>query len=105
MRFQYKSRGHVHIELLFARRAHGDGEPFDGKGQILAHAFFPRFGGDVHFDEEELWSPNKRIEDDEDEPDICADATIDAITIIGNGSAYAFKGIIQLNLRHFHAFS
>lgn len=28
-------------------------------GNILAHAFFPRYGGDVHFDEDELWSANK----------------------------------------------
>lgn len=31
-------------------------------------------------------------EDEDDVPDICADATLDAMTVIGNGSAYAFKG-------------
>lgn len=28
-------------------------------GQILAHAFFPRFGGEIHFDDDEWWSPVK----------------------------------------------
>ena len=45
----------VNIEVKFAKRDHADGEPFDGKGQILAHAFFPRYGGDVHFDDDEPW--------------------------------------------------
>lgn len=59
MKFVYKPRGRTDIEILFAKGAHGDGEPFDGQGRILAHAFFPRYGGDVHFDASEHWSPNK----------------------------------------------
>ncbi|XP_034189072.2 matrix metalloproteinase-2 [Osmia lignaria lignaria] len=55
--FQEVNSDRADILVYFHRRYHGDGYPFDGRGQILAHAFFPGKdrGGDAHFDEEEIW--------------------------------------------------
>merc|ERR1719411_2535090 len=58
LKFEKKTSGKVHIEIRFERRAHGDDDPFDGEGGTLAHAFFPVYGGDVHFDDEEDWTVN-----------------------------------------------
>ncbi|KRY34763.1 Acyl-protein thioesterase 1 [Trichinella spiralis] len=51
------SKRPANIDIAFLQQNHGDGEPFDGQGGILAHAFFPRYGGDVHFDDDEYWTP------------------------------------------------
>ncbi|KAF7379706.1 hypothetical protein HZH68_016654 [Vespula germanica] len=55
--FQEVNSDRADILVYFHRGSHGDGYPFDGRGQILAHAFFPGKdrGGDAHFDEEEIW--------------------------------------------------
>ena len=56
--FEQRSFGKVHIDIKFENSMHGDGDPFDGKGGTLAHAFFPVYGGDAHFDNSESWTIN-----------------------------------------------
>ncbi|MCU5684725.1 matrilysin family metalloendoprotease [Bacillus wiedmannii] len=51
------------ILISFVTGDHGDGDPFDGAGNVLAHAYYPppnggEIAGDAHFDDSETWSMN-----------------------------------------------
>ncbi|XP_018010336.1 matrix metalloproteinase-2 isoform X2 [Hyalella azteca] len=54
--FRPTTTGKVHIDIRFEKGEHGDGDPFDGRGGTLAHAYFPIYGGDAHFDDTEQWT-------------------------------------------------
>uniref|UniRef100_A0A7N0V174 Peptidase metallopeptidase domain-containing protein n=1 Tax=Kalanchoe fedtschenkoi TaxID=63787 RepID=A0A7N0V174_KALFE len=45
------------MTISFNRLSHGDGNPFDGRGGVLAHAFAPT-DGRFHYDGDERWSVN-----------------------------------------------
>jgi predicted Zn-dependent protease len=48
------------IVILWGVGNHGDASPFDGTGNVLAHAYYPpptggALAGDIHFDDSEQW--------------------------------------------------
>jgi hypothetical protein len=56
------------VNILWASGDHGDGFPFDGPGNILAHTFYPAppnpepIAGDMHFDDAESWHIGANID-------------------------------------------
>jgi Matrixin/Putative peptidoglycan binding domain len=58
-----EAAGNTDFEYAWRSGNHGDGSPFDGAGNTLAHAFYPppcggNHAGECHFDEAEGWSLN-----------------------------------------------
>lgn len=61
---EVNNRNDADIEVGWATGNHGDGDPFDGPGRILAHATFPNPYADrqviLHFDDDERWVDSNR---------------------------------------------
>ena len=53
--FRRVSQDEADIQIDFFSRDHHDGQPFDGRGKVLAHAAFPELGL-LHVDDDERWN-------------------------------------------------
>ena len=61
LRFKAQMHPRADIVVKWVTGEHGDGNPFDGPGRVLAHAYLPSdqydhyLEGDIHMDESEAW--------------------------------------------------
>ena len=51
-----QTSGPADLDIFFVSGDHEDGYAFDGPSGVLAHAFYPAYGGDAHFDADENWT-------------------------------------------------
>ena len=65
LKFQMASNSETaDLKIKFQSKDHDDGFPFDGRGATLAHAFYPTHG-DIHFDDDELFTDSYKNENEQ----------------------------------------
>ena len=80
--FIKQESGTPKLAISWEEIQHGDRYPFDGPNGVLAHAFFPNKGGDIHFDNSEIWNINVEIRDSK-------------LTVIKNCSLFVVRFLTQ----------
>ncbi|MBA0769161.1 hypothetical protein Gotri_017924, partial [Gossypium trilobum] len=102
--FAFREANPSDIVMGFHRGFHGDNAPFDGPGNVLAHAFAPR-DGRLHYDADESWSTSNTIRQNQFDLESVAIYEIGHILGLGhsedpNAIMYAFfsPGTIKRNL-------
>ncbi|MBA0559826.1 hypothetical protein Golob_016770 [Gossypium lobatum] len=102
--FTFREANPSDIVMGFHRRSHGDNFPFDGPGNVLAHAFAPR-DGRLHYDADENWSTSNAIQQNQFDLESVAIHEIGHILGLGHSEdpnaimyAYFSPGTIKRNL-------
>ncbi|KAK1897838.1 Matrix metalloproteinase-19 [Dissostichus eleginoides] len=100
LKFRETQTGRADIKISFHRKDKSCPVPFDGRGQVLAHADAPE-SGTVHFDSDEVWTegkpekpppPKKSPSAPGVAPDPCG-SPVDAVMLGPQQKTFVFRGV------------